>query len=458
MAATDSTHVFEKRLATLGIAELVDKFRAFGWNSYGNFAFAVPAVSGGSTDPDLFLRDVLRPLFDLSPDAPAPPKAAAVRRLFFEAHTFAVGEVRARAERTEGDPPRRIPQAEREARRDALSKRLAPAFVLEGDLEPAHHVVDKFVNMVEHDTIEYIKWEQVATRKAELRAGPGQRRWTATASGTIKEVIDKDAPAVSVNTHWEISTALRRRSVALEMAGLMTFEAHEKLHARLMKALTEQPGDAAYVAPTVDRVRAADAFVWEKLASALARGARPAGVGDAPPADAALTTIMGSMEFELRLGPLPRPAGARARRDDDDRDPEDAPAGKRRRRTQAQRNRATSSADPAPAPNRELEDLRRQVRDLRAAAAAPPRGGDRDADKGRGKGGNKGGGKGDRRDFVPRALAPGVGRTAAGDPICFDYNMAGCNNARDGERCSRGVHVCTKIGCQRAHPAGRCNL
>ena len=172
MSVVDSAPVFEKRVGALGLGGALAKFQEFGWNTYGAFAFAAPTGAGGVVDNDIFMAVVVRPLLSLSDSAPPPPEAAGLRRLFFESHTMALGELRARVERTDDSAPRRLPQVEREARRAALSARLAPAFVLEGDLEPATCVVDRVVTMVEDDRVEFLGWDLMATRRAELKVGP----------------------------------------------------------------------------------------------------------------------------------------------------------------------------------------------------------------------------------------------------------------------------------------------
>lgn len=92
----------------------------------------------------------------------------------------------------------------------------------------------------------------------------------------------------------------------------------------------------------------------------------------------------------------------------------------------------------------EIAELKRMVKDMAAASG--------------GKGGGKSGkpGKKGRGDSLPPALVPGVARTPDGTPICFAWNLGGCDKAKAGQRCDRGMHVCTKIGCQGNHSAANC--
>ena len=72
-----------------------------------------------------------------------------------------------------------------------------------------------------------------------------------------------------------------------------------------------------------------------------------------------------------------------------------------------------------------------------------------------GKGVAKGKGKGKvakaKRGMMPRGLIGMDARTDDDEPICFDYNLAGCTRARPGETCHKAKHVCCKKGCHWAH-------
>ena len=78
-----------------------------------------------------------------------------------------------------------------------------------------------------------------------------------------------------------------------------------------------------------------------------------------------------------------------------------------------------------------------------------------DSDKGKGAGDNSG--KKQKSDAykvaVPREPLPeGVGMTDSNESICFGFNCKrGCFDAKPGEACKRGWHVCAKKGCYEAH-------
>ena len=470
-AAVDSKAYFAKRVTALGLGGKWAKFEEFLWDTYGNFAYAVPVnATTGACDADAFNETVVRPLFEVASEAPIPPQAAALRRLFAEAQAMMLQDLKSRSERTDADPPRRLPQVEREARRLALDTRLAPAVQIDGDMEPAHAVVDRFVAMLEEDRIEHVPWGSVATRRAEVRNGPIRKR------GADREASNATLLPTATNTHHEINMALQRRSVAVEMAGLMSWEAHERIRQRLLKALTESTGDAAYAPPSTARVHAADQWIWEQLSSKCSRGLSATTAADEHPADAAVTEVLSSYDLAIRLAPLPvSGAGGSSGGGGGG----GAPAAQAKRpRNRGGQQLALTNGPPGVWDHPVLP----AIRDAPANQGGRGRdgggrdGGARDAGRkgngakgGNGKGGAGKGGKdggkgrndraGNRRDpaYVPAQLQPGVGCDHAGRALCFRYNLPqGCTEAQPGEACARGLHLCTRIGCQGAHSATQC--
>ncbi len=53
---------------------------------------------------------------------------------------------------------------------------------------------------------------------------------------------------------------------------------------------------------------------------------------------------------------------------------------------------------------------------------------------------------------MPKGLEGMDSRTAAGDNICFAFNLGGCPDTAPGQKCGRGKHVCAFPRCGRAHP------
>jgi hypothetical protein len=73
--------------------------------------------------------------------------------------------------------------------------------------------------------------------------------------------------------------------------------------------------------------------------------------------------------------------------------------------------------------------------------------------KGAGRGGkSQGKGQGYRSIRMPAGLVGKSHQTAAGEPICFSYNLpGGCTQASPGSKCAKGWHVCAEPGCSATH-------
>lgn len=65
---------------------------------------------------------------------------------------------------------------------------------------------------------------------------------------------------------------------------------------------------------------------------------------------------------------------------------------------------------------------------------------------------SKGKGKKGKTPPLPLSLKGKWHRMANGDPICFAYNIGGCDLAADGKRCQKGWHVCAEPRCLMDHP------
>ena len=93
MAALESEAEFLNRLEELGLAAEQDVFVAKGWATFGKFAFSTSYVPG-TPDDQRYVEDVLIPVLGDR----AHPKAASLRRLYFESYTMTVAELRRKLE------------------------------------------------------------------------------------------------------------------------------------------------------------------------------------------------------------------------------------------------------------------------------------------------------------------------------------------------------------------------
>ena len=220
-----------------------------------------------------------------------------------------------------------------------------------------------------------------------------------------------------VTSALRVSWALQRRGLAMEIAGLMTYESHGLIRAKLLDALTqEMPGEQCEP-PTLDILRSADREIWKQMAKECAKGIRAATPRDPFPVDQNIEGILDSVPVNMIL-PLAKARGGQNRQPDD----QDG-VGKGAGRAGRKRRRGQGS-QPAPASSAGQQKTN---------------------DKGKGWGWDV---------PMPRELSggvpclPGPNKT----PNCVGYNTGRCKAVEPGARCPKGMHVCCKPGCAGLHP------
>jgi hypothetical protein len=151
--ALESGAFFRERASSIGIDDAtVQALTVQGWSTLGEFAFATAQAPGTSSDDTQFRRDVVEPALGANP---GPGPVAQLRRLFFEAYTMVASDMRSRVERTDDDPPKKLPRVERENRIDAIRRRL-PGARLTDEREPGPSVVDAFTQMADDGQLRYV--------------------------------------------------------------------------------------------------------------------------------------------------------------------------------------------------------------------------------------------------------------------------------------------------------------
>jgi hypothetical protein len=308
------------------------------------------------------------------------------------------------------DKPRKLPQAEKSVRINAIRAELV-GLDITGDLEPSDNVVDRFVDMQEQGVLKYLRWEEIGRRDAEVRGAQKDNFWTIANGQLVSNSTIVELPA-DVSTDLKMKTMLQRRGVALQMARLMSFKHHEVWVSRLFKEYNRDPlpGYAKFSLAQMIRV---DQELFAELAE-LTRGGLGLGDDGSLPLDSLLPALLASTRIGCLFNPLPQTGASRAA--DPPRFLGEVPKvdkGEKRKRQQEKAER-------------------RKVQQLNVAH---PKG------KGKGKG------KGDKN---PKSSMPGeligLNPSHKGKPICFGFNLDGCSNAVKNDACIKGLHLCMKCG------------
>jgi hypothetical protein len=156
---------------------------------------------------------------------------------------MALTDVRQRVEASP-DPAlavRKLPTAERVARQSAQEKRLG-GIVFTPTTIPSNHLVDTFVEMVETGILSYVKAENCCSRAQEVESVKKDPTVSTDASGLLKLGAKQVDPACEANTELKLRAAWQRRNLAMDLAGLATFEVTETWTQYLFtQLLKEQP-------------------------------------------------------------------------------------------------------------------------------------------------------------------------------------------------------------------------
>ena len=320
---------------------------------------------------------------------------AALKRLLFESQTQLLATLKDQITNPEAVTARKVPQAERESRLANLRRRLS-GVLIEGHSEPSHHLLDLATQMYDLNILKWIPLEKCYSRLAEL-TNPGKNHSKLLEVESSKIVVkDKESDyEANVQSSYQALEALKRRGLALDFAGIMTFTKHDKYVQMLFAHLNRDP-PAGYNRCSVSQIIAADKAAWALL---IEQNVKPrpdlAGVFAL---DSKLEEALKSYEVSFTLLPLASKAPVKPQP-------------------------STPKAQPPP---------------------QNPKGGKKGYNRFKPYQ-SKGKGKAKYDQRIPKEIrdAGGTATTPDGSPICFDYSLRRCKETvAEGSRCKKGYHLC----------------
>lgn len=416
--------IYQARARQIGLDDLTIAALVTGnIGTMGSFAFCCNCQPNAPDETPLInaLTTVL------GGQAPSIGQMSKFRRLFFEAHTVALVDMRTRCEGTTDGQPRRMQLPERVQRMVELRARY-PGFSIVGEMEFSYALLDKVVDQFDRNELRFIPLEECTRRDQEL---DGVKR-----DDILKIEVKKDDslrlereqanPTARLATDLEIRNAFFRRALAYDAAGLLSFPVHEAWINKLFRIMQEATVEG-HSAVSLQQAYRADRKLWQKMASETVGNIQPL-VGAIKPLDAALLKYGDHVEVSFLLLPLPT-------------------------------FQSSSSSNHAPVMPVIVPS---QSSGKGSAAPSIPRNAPYSKGKG-GKGNN--GKKGAKADRSPKLSPSGCAYTlSSGKPCCIYFNGApGCNTrgVAIGKRCSRGFHNCGKLlanktVCSGDHPMFQC--
>ena len=399
-AGIESAPVFRTRAQQIGLNnDQIQLLTDAGLDTLGKFAFCC-ATQPGTGDETAFV-EMLTGLIGAAPTVGA---LALYRRLFYEANTVAVFEMKGRLDRTEDDAPKKMPNAERAARLERQQGKLM-GLVISGPLEPAHSLVDRVHQQLEDNELRFIPLHECPSRDMEILGHKRDDTLKLDTHGNLKIQKLSHIPDADVSSDLKAQQAFTRRALAYDQAGLFSFEVLESWTAQLFRAMSSPP-PPGYSPVTLAQVYQADRTLFTKLAEVTRRSIQPI-LGADKPLDIALKDWRFHPEIAFIILPLPTRAAV------------------------------------AVSTNNENVNKRgfEHTRDTKGRKGTPK--GD-----GKGKGGKS------QSSKLPEGCS---WKNSKGQPVCpFFNNETGCKYAEAGKRCRRGFHVCWKTSCNKAFPYYRC--
>ena len=296
--SVDSVAYFEERVREFHLEAHLERFRALGWTSLACLAYAsdfVPGVSEGA----IFNREIAEVAF---PGVENHPDKHLLRRFYVEAYSLATWELRRKCESTEDDAPRKLPPAEHNSRRDRVARHL-PGLKIEGELDPSHRPQDLAFAIWDTNVVSHVTWECATKRDAELQGSKADTAWRVDSSGFLKQTSEREPASADLRSDLLLQCALRRRSIAFEMADFASYESMELVTDLFLRELMRAP-PPGFSKVTLDQLLRADRELFFELGHRCRTGVRRMPDGHRP-FDVQVPLILDSPQFRYLLMPLP---------------------------------------------------------------------------------------------------------------------------------------------------------
>ena len=398
----DSEATFIQQSEEAGLTRpWIDALRDNGLATFAKLSFAITSPGTVATD-----EQVNRFLNTLRGGAAATiAELAAFKRLLFESQTLMMHSFKSTAKGDEATPKRMAPP-ERDARLER-QRELLRGLDIKGPLEPAHALYDICAAMIERNEVSYINPNRCLSRQQELMGSKPEKEIQLDATKTSLVVKEQQSHSeINISSDLALYQALQRRTLAMDLTGLASYEVMRKWVDRLFALYAQAPAPGFQKVTQAQLLRA-DRQAFVRISEQFT-GSLKSFAGAGKPLDALIERLESDMTVTYFM--LPIPAG------------------------HGQSGSGTDKGD---------KDKKRPE----PSAGAKGNANQNKFQKGASKGANKGT-KGKRRDPVPQSLKGMHSRTPQGDAICFGYNLGSC---KQGSSCPR-KHVCAVPGCYKAHP------
>ncbi len=197
-----------------------------------SFAVTTPGIVASDADITTFLQRIRAGV------APAISDLASFKRILFEAQTLMVHHLKS-AVKGDDVSVKKMAPPERDARL-AQQRALLRGLDITGPLEPAHAPYDLCSDMIEKNTVIYISSSKCMSRQQELAGSKPEKEIQLDASKTSLIVKEQAASTdISIASDLALFQAIQRRSLAMDLTGLATYEVMKKWTDRLFNIYSQ---------------------------------------------------------------------------------------------------------------------------------------------------------------------------------------------------------------------------
>ena len=259
-------------------------------------------------------------------------ESAKLRRLHFEASTYAIAQLRTAVSSDSSDGSRKLPLAEKFARLEEQRKRLA-GLEISDEMTPSHALIDLVTTMTEANCL------QIASRKCTKRdqalrlLAKDKSKSLSVLEGSVVLAPMPDKITADHSTPLQLQWCLQRHGLALNLMQVVSWKTHKHwLNFLLQSLATEAP--AGYGPVSIQQLLKADSEIF-LLASKEVSQVRPE-AGGRMQVDEAILRLKTDPRITMHLLPLPRGMASAAKVEDSLQNPQGLDRPTKKRRTAAQ--------------------------------------------------------------------------------------------------------------------------
>ena len=295
----DSEATFIQQSEEAGLTRpWIDALRDNGLATFAKLSFAITSPGTVATD-----EQVSRFLNTLRGGAAATiAELAAFKRLLFESQTLMMHSFKSTAKGDEAAPKRMAPP-ERDARLER-QRELLRGLDIKGPLEPAHALYDACATIMERNEVSYINPNRCLSRQQELMGSKPEKEIQLDATKTSLVVKEQQSHSeISISSDLALYQALQRRTLAMDLTGLASYEVMRKWVDRLFALYAQAP------APGFQKVNQAQLLRADRQAfvriSEQFTGSLKSFSGAGKPLDALIERLESDMTVAYFMLPIP---------------------------------------------------------------------------------------------------------------------------------------------------------